>query len=88
MNEVGKSLKDYPTMPFPDASYLHGALNRLIEEEKGYDKIEMKIQHDKSFTILNPDQLEVYNTIVHSINIGRGGMFFVYGSGGCGKTFL
>lgn len=88
LNEVGKSLRDYSTMPFPDESFMHNSCNRLIQEETGYDKADMKTQHDKLFSNLNTDQLEVYNEIIESVNSGNGGMFFVYGSGGCGKTFL
>ncbi|XP_074336651.1 uncharacterized protein LOC141673814 [Apium graveolens] len=42
-NDIGKSLKDYATMPFPSGVYFSNAV---------------------------------------------GGVFFVYGSGGCGKTFM
>ncbi|XP_074377000.1 uncharacterized protein LOC141718518 [Apium graveolens] len=34
------------------------------------------------------DCLEIYNGVMQSVNKGEGGMFFVYGGGGCGKTFL
>lgn len=88
MNEVGKSLRDYSTMSFPDESFLLNFCNRLIQEEMGYDKVVMKMQHDKLFSDLNTEQLEVYNEIIYSVNSSNGGMFFVYRSDGCGKTFL
>lgn len=88
LNEVGKSLRDYPNMPFPEETYLHQATNRLIEEETGYDRKVMKEEHDTYHSSLNPEQLEVYNSVMSAINKGKGGLFFVYGSGGCGKTFL
>lgn len=81
-------MRDYSTMPYPDESYLHSDCNRLIEEEKSYDKAEMRIQHDKLFSNLNEDQLDVYNSIIKRVESGSGGMFFVYGIGGCGKTYL
>lgn len=75
-------------MPFPEESYLHQDTNRLIEEETGYDRKVMKDEHDTYHSSLNPEQLEVYNSVMTAVNSGRGGLFFVYGSGGCGKTFL
>lgn len=88
MNQVGKSLKDYPPMPYPDEAYLHTECNRLIEEKLSYDRGEMKIQHDYFFLNLNEDQLKVYESVMSSVRSGRGGLYFVYGSGGYGKTFL
>lgn len=67
---------------------MHILRNRLIDEETGYDRDDMKVQHDSLYSNLNVDQLNVYNTVVSSIENGKGGLFFVYGSGGCGKTFL
>ena len=81
-------MKDYSTLPYPDESYVGNAENKLIAEETGYDEDEMKRQHEEMFSNLNEDQLEAYNSITGNIDKGEGGMFFVYGSGGCGKTFL
>lgn len=75
-------------MPFPEECYLQSAINRLIEEETSYDKAVMKEEHGKLHSNLNADQLHVYNSVLEAINKGEGGLFFVYGSGGCGKTFL
>lgn len=88
LNEVGKSLKDYPTMPFPPDQYLFGLGNTLIYEERSYDSAEMRAIHDRGYPNLNAEQLDVYKEVVDSVNQGNGGLFFVYGSGGCGKTFL
>lgn len=88
LNEVGKSLKNHPTMPYPEEMYLHIVRNRLIDEETGYDRDDMKVQHDNLYSNLNADQMGVYDTVVNSIESGKGGIFFVYGSGGCGKTYL
>ncbi|XP_074355752.1 uncharacterized protein LOC141695404 [Apium graveolens] len=43
--------------------------------------------HKKSY-LLNDEQKIVYDSILDNINQKKGGVFFVYGSGGCGKTFL
>lgn len=88
MNDVGKSLKDYSTLPFPEEVIFANSYNRLLSEEYGYNRLEMEKQHDQLFPNLNKEQLEVYQAIVDSVHSGKGGLFFVYGSGGCGKTFL
>lgn len=87
-NEVGKSLKDFPSMPFPDLDYIHELENRLLQEELGYDRVQMQQQFDKLHGKLNPEQLSAYNSIIDSVDRKTGGLFFVYGSGGCGKTYL
>ncbi|XP_074363228.1 uncharacterized protein LOC141703684 [Apium graveolens] len=88
LNGVGKSLKDFPNMPYPEDIYMHSTTNRLIEEETRYDKNQQFEEHSKNFQSLNSEQLEVYNSVLEALNKGEGGLFFVYGSGGCGKTFL
>ena len=87
-NDVGKSLKDFNTMPTPDEVYLHELDNRLLTDELSYSREEMTNEHDKLHRNLNKEQLEAYTSILHSVDQNRGGVFFVYGSGGCGKTFL
>ncbi|XP_074351859.1 uncharacterized protein LOC141691008 [Apium graveolens] len=48
----------------------------------------MKRIHTKNHSLLNDEQKIVYDSILDNINQKKGGVFFVYGSGGCGKTFL
>ncbi|XP_074352042.1 uncharacterized protein LOC141691202 [Apium graveolens] len=87
-NDVGKSLKDFTTLPVPDPSFLHELENRLISEELGYNRDQQREEHEKLFRSLNEDQLQAYTSIISSVENKAGGIFFVYGSGGCGKTFL
>ncbi|XP_074377598.1 uncharacterized protein LOC141719114 [Apium graveolens] len=54
-NNIGKSLKDYATMPFPSEVFSN-AVNRLLQEETSYDKEELKILHEKNHGMLNPEQ--------------------------------
>ncbi|XP_074346720.1 uncharacterized protein LOC141685525 [Apium graveolens] len=48
----------------------------------------MQAEHSKLHKNLNEEQLQAYNSILDSVENNKGGVFFVYGSGGCGKTFL
>ncbi|XP_074346664.1 uncharacterized protein LOC141685467 [Apium graveolens] len=88
LNDVGKSLRDFHMTPFPDERFFLTFVNRLIVEETSYNKEELRLNHDKAHKNLNSRQLDVYNAVVDNVNKNKGGMFFVYGSGGCGKTFL
>ena len=88
LNSIGKSLKHFPTMPFPGSQYLDLHRNRLILEETNYDQKEMSDQHAVLFSKLNQEQKCVYDALVQSVHLNTGGVYFVYGSGGCGKTFL
>ncbi|XP_074374321.1 uncharacterized protein LOC141714719 [Apium graveolens] len=86
---VGKSLRDFHMMPFPDERFFHTFVNRLIVEETSYSKEELRLNHEKAHKNLNSRQLDVYNAVVDNVNKNKGGMFFVYGSGGCeGKIVL
>ncbi|XP_074374670.1 uncharacterized protein LOC141715084 [Apium graveolens] len=72
LNGVGKSLKDFPNMPYPEDIYMHSTTNRLIEEETGYDKNQQFEEHSKNFQSLNSEQLQVYNSILEAVNKGEG----------------
>jgi len=62
--------------------------NVLLANELGYDQGEMLLKHDRFFSKLNEGQLYAYDQIVQSVENNSGGMFFVYGYGGTGKTYL
>lgn len=75
LNDIGKSLKDYSTMPFPHDIFTSSDLNRLIFEEKSYDKTEMKKKYDANYGKLNVEQKN-FNVVIDSIEQGKGGLFF------------
>ncbi|XP_074367621.1 uncharacterized protein LOC141708047 [Apium graveolens] len=75
-------------MPYPPEVFLYNSGNGLIAEEISYDTEHMKRQHDENYIKLNREQKEVYEVVVKSVNSNKGEQFFVYRSGGCGKTFI
>ncbi|XP_019058078.1 PREDICTED: uncharacterized protein LOC104814022 [Tarenaya hassleriana] len=83
-----KSLRDFPNMPKPDKNVLRHIENTLLREELQFDESREKEEHQKLFPCLNEDQKTVYDAVIDSIDNGRGKLFFVYGAGGTGKTFL
>ena len=48
----------------------------------------MKAGHDSMLAQCNEEQMSVYKDVLASVESNKDGLFFVYGSGGCGKTFL
>ena len=48
----------------------------------------MDPEHIGLSSFLNPEQRYAYDEILATINSGQGGVFFVDGPGGTGKTYL
>ncbi|XP_074352461.1 uncharacterized protein LOC141691590 [Apium graveolens] len=74
-NDVGKSLKDYNSMPFPDDIFIHGLDNRLLSDELSYNKEHEHEEHDKLYKSLNKEQLHAYASIIDSVENGKGCIF-------------
>ncbi|XP_074370995.1 uncharacterized protein LOC141712094 [Apium graveolens] len=85
---VGKSLEHFKQLPIPPQSYLQTGLNNLVIDETSYNMSEMAAEFDYLFLKCYPEQLQIYNAVLQSVKENAGGLFFAYGSGGCGKTFL
>ncbi|GJT93108.1 ribonuclease H-like domain, reverse transcriptase, RNA-dependent DNA polymerase, partial [Tanacetum coccineum] len=83
-----KSLKNIVNMPYPNAEFTMEGYNRLIYDESDYKIPELIIQHEALHRSLTNEQKGIYETILDACNNNTGGMFFVYGYGGTGKTFL
>ena len=62
--------------------------NRLIQEEMSYNISSLKREHEIFFFGLNNEQRLIYNSIMAAVTSDRGGIFFVYGHGGTGNTYL
>lgn len=88
LSQMGRSLRDFESMPFPSEEYLQPAQNRLIMEELCYDREALAKDHAIYLSKFNAEQHHVYNSIISSVDSGVGETFFVYGLGGTGKTFL
>ncbi|XP_074337659.1 uncharacterized protein LOC141674854 [Apium graveolens] len=88
LRSIGKSLKHFKQLPQPPVDYLHTGTNNLVIDETSYNLSEMEEEFNKLFPNCNPEELQVFNDVVKSVQSKAGGVFFVYGSGECGKTFL
>ncbi|CAH9082047.1 unnamed protein product [Cuscuta epithymum] len=84
----GKSLFYYDGMPRVTDLDIPSLDDVLIHEELRYDKHALAEEHARLISALTEDQKRVYETIVSSVEANRGGVFFLYGHGGTGKTYL
>ncbi|XP_071718873.1 uncharacterized protein [Rutidosis leptorrhynchoides] len=88
LNKHGKSLSDFPDLPQPDPALLTQLDNRLIREELNYNLTELRTEHQNLYVCLNPEQLALYNQVLSAVTQQTGGLFFLYGPEGTGKTFV
>jgi hypothetical protein len=84
----GKSLNEIQHMPVPDYRNKQDWSNPLIQEELSFKKKDMEELHASLYSKMTNEQRGVYNTIMEAINSDQGGVFFLYGYGGTGKTFV
>ncbi|CAH1453014.1 unnamed protein product [Lactuca virosa] len=82
------SLKNYRRMPYPDDDSVSSSNNRLITEELDYDIPNLKNEFDRLFVSLTDEQRNIFLDIMTTVKDNKGGVFFIYGYGGTGKTFL
>ncbi|XP_019163439.1 PREDICTED: uncharacterized protein LOC109159782 [Ipomoea nil] len=88
LSNHGKSLKDYPEMPTANFGALNIIANRFIQEELAYDCGEQEKENQELERQLTDEQKAIYNEVLNDVDRQEGGLFFVYGYGGTGKTFL
>lgn len=88
LKSSGKSLRHFSQLPQPPAMYLQTGSNNLVLDETSYNLSEMALEFEKLYSKCNSEQLQVYSAILDSVQNSAGGVFFLYGSGGCGKTYL
>lgn len=88
LRRSGMSLANYKGMPLPDFGLNNGKRNNLIDDELSYDRAKQHDLFDDLFPNLTEEQRKVYNKIYDAVINDTGGIFFLYGFGGTGKTFL
>ncbi|XP_019150680.1 PREDICTED: uncharacterized protein LOC109147533 [Ipomoea nil] len=88
LGQQNKSLKDFPPMPTPSTDNTRLFQNRLVFEELNYNSEQLKTDSEKMCCKLTEEQSLIFYTIMQDIATNKGGLFFVYGYGGTGKTFL
>ena len=88
LQRSGKSLSDYhlpnPTVDFTD---LNG-VPRVIAEETANNRQELRDIWTQGYQLATAEQRTVLDTICATVTSGQGGLFFVDGPGGTGKTLV
>ncbi|XP_019159056.1 PREDICTED: uncharacterized protein LOC109155840 [Ipomoea nil] len=84
----GKSISCFPSMPLPNMSSSSSHGNQLLDEELSYDCDALKVEHDNLVEKLTDEHRHVYDIVLSDVANAGGGLFFVYGYGGTGKTFV
>ncbi|XP_074323868.1 uncharacterized protein LOC141660783 [Apium graveolens] len=88
LKQYGKKISDYPTLPGLNTTTTSKYRNELLVEEIMCDRERLRLSAATNLDRLNQMQHIVFQTIIHSVESSLGGMYFVYGPGGTGKTFL
>ncbi|XP_074271242.1 uncharacterized protein LOC141595171 [Silene latifolia] len=84
----GSSLRRFEGMPFPDMSATTHHRNSLVMDALSYDRQSLSEEHEIQLSSMTDEQRLVYNEVMEAALNNKGGVFFVYGYGGTGKTFL
>ncbi|XP_057452636.1 uncharacterized protein LOC130744471 [Lotus japonicus] len=84
----GRSLKEFPCLPYPKFSEIHTFENRFVADELNYNRDEMVKIHDELVSSLTSEQNIVYKNVLDVVLSDNGRFFFLYGFGGTGKTFV
>ncbi|XP_054824736.1 uncharacterized protein LOC129322435 [Prosopis cineraria] len=88
LNVNARTLSEFGSMPLPQSSVMELRSNKLIRMELSYDK---KLLSSELICLLNnltPEQKKIYDQVLSTVKSNNGGMYFVYGHGGTGKTYL
>ncbi|XP_057443842.1 uncharacterized protein LOC130735994 [Lotus japonicus] len=84
----GRSLHNFVSMPYPSDIVVEDVGQRLIVEELNYDRNEMSEYLDQCLSSITDEQRHAYDKIINAVYGNKGGFFFLYGYGGTGKTFV
>ncbi|PNY10906.1 helicase-like protein [Trifolium pratense] len=83
-----RSLKEFGSMPYPKDYVLQQLGNRLIYDERNYDIAALKAEFAELDASLTDEQRMSYNKIMNAVEKQNGGVFFLHGYGGTGKTYI
>ncbi|CAN7089236.1 unnamed protein product, partial [Brassica rapa subsp. narinosa] len=82
------SLTEFKGMPLPSQTILDDMKKKKMAQEYQFDIAEETRIHQLMFLKLNEEQRIIYDEVMTSVLEKQGKLFFIYGAGGTGKTFL
>lgn len=65
----GRSLKEWPSLPYPNFSETFRFENQFVADELNYDKDEMEKTHEQFVSCLTSEQKEAYTKVHFSLSI-------------------
>lgn len=88
--DSGYSLENFPQMPLPHENWILMNQNNLIMEQLNYDSATERELFEKHMENIQtvPEQLSAFERIMNAVNGDSGGVFFLNGPGGTGKTYV
>lgn len=75
-------------MPFPSSKFFQSNQNSMINDELRYDRNAQHQEYQDFLSRCIDEQRCVHDTVSKTTQSDKGGIFFVYGYGGTGKTFV
>ncbi|XP_050889653.1 uncharacterized protein LOC127094939 [Lathyrus oleraceus] len=88
LQRKSRSLKEFAGMPYPSGYVVEQLGNKLIYEERSYNPAEQLQEYNNLLLNLTDEQKGVFKRIMEALNNQHGGVFFLYGYGGTGKTYM
>lgn len=86
LQRSGKSLSDY-NLPDPSVDFAN-RVPRMVAEEMADNPQELLNLWEQGYRLVNAEQKKILDTIYLAVESGNGGLFFIDGPGGTGKTFV
>lgn len=84
----GYDITTHFQLPKPDANFVTHLPSRELREETEYNTEALTDIVSRNVPLMNGEQLHVYNTVLSSVNDGKGQLIALDAPGGTGKTFL
>ncbi|KAJ7358088.1 PIF1-like helicase-domain-containing protein [Mycena albidolilacea] len=88
LQESGRSLRSWPTMPLPQIDWDAEVLSPLIADQLDYNRDEERERAERQMALLNYEQRAAFDKIIKSVQQRSGRIYFLNGPGGTGKTFV
>ena len=88
LHDAGKTLSDFslprPTKIIPDPR----GLPRIVAEELSYNVDRLRERYERDYPRATAEQRQIFDRVTAAVDSGNGGLFFIDGPGGTGKTFV
>ncbi|KAJ3760313.1 PIF1-like helicase-domain-containing protein, partial [Lentinula raphanica] len=88
LQESGHFLEEFSGMPLPLQNWSAQTGNTFIAEQLDYHLDCERENASRNVHLMNQEQKTAFDEVMQSIEEGKGGLYFLSGPGGTGKTFV